>query len=124
MIRLIKNNILVVLTAFAVLANFGILYYQNFKIKGLKQDKENLLIQISKKNNEITELSSVILNQNTAIDEMVANANEKEHLSKELKAIREQILKGTKQDDEAINQPLRDSVSFIYSRLREQENNK
>ena len=55
---------------------------------------------------------------------MVANANEKEHLSKELKAIREQILKGTKQDDEAINQPLRDSVSFIYSRLREQENNK
>lgn len=119
-----KNNIWLILTALAILLNFGILYFQNSKIKNLKQDKENLLIQISKKNNEITELNAVILNKNTAIDEMVANANEKEHLSKELKAIREQILKGTKQDDEAINQPLRDSVSFIYSRLREQENNK
>lgn len=120
----IKNNIWVALTALAILLNFGILYFQNSKIKNLKQDKENLLMQISKKNIEITELNAVILNQNTAIDKMVANINEKENLNKELKVIREQILKGTKQNDETINQPLRDSISFIYSRLRVQEASK
>ena len=124
MIAFFKNNIWVTLTALAILANFGILYFQNSKIKNLKQDKENLLMQISKKNIEITELNSVILNQNTAIDEMVANANGKENLNKELKSIREQILKDLKQNDETINQPLRDSVDFIIARLREQENAK
>lgn len=120
----IKNNFWLILTAFAVLANFGILYFQNNKIKTLQTKNEALKVEIQNKNNEITELNAVILNQNSAIDEMAENSKAKENLNKELKSIREQILKDLKQNDEIINQPLRDSVSFIYSRLREQENNK
>ena len=124
MFNLLKNNIWLALMALAILANFGVLYFQNNKIKTLQTKNEVLKAEIQNKNNEITELNSVILNQNTAIDEMVANANEKENLNKELKSIREQILKDLKQNDEIINQPLRDSVDFIVKRLREQENAK
>lgn len=106
-----------------VIANFAFFAYQNNKIKNLKSQNESLKAEIYSKENEITELNSVILNQNTAIDEMVANSIKKENLNKELKSIREQILKDLKQNDEIINQPLRDSIGFIVARLREKNAN-
>ena len=107
-----------------VVANFAFFAYQNNKIKNLKSQNESLKAEIYSKENEITELNSVILNQNTAIDEMAENSKAKENLNKELKSIREQILKDLKQNDEIINKHLRDSVNFIIARLREQEANK
>lgn len=106
-----------------VIANFAFFAYQNNKIKNLKSQNESLKAEIYSKENEITELNSVILNQNSAIDEMVANNTEKENLNKELKSIREQILKDLKRDDEVINQPLHDSIGFIIARLREKNAN-
>ena len=114
----------ILITLILVIANFAVFSYQNGKIKNLKSQNESLKAEIYSKENEITELNSVILNQNSAIDEMVVNNTEKENLNKELKSIREQILKDLKQNDEIINQPLRDSVDFIIARLREQENAK
>lgn len=104
-----------------VIANFAFFAYQNNKIKNLKSQNESLKAEIYSKENEITELNSVILNQNTTIDEMAENSKAKENLNKELKSIREQILKDLKQNDEIINQPLHDSIGFIIARLREQE---
>lgn len=106
-----------------VIANFAFFAYQNNKIKNLKSQNESLKAEIYSKENEITELNSVILNQNTTIDEMAENSKAKENLNKELKSIREQILKDLKQNDEIIDQPLRDSVDFIIARLREKNAN-
>ena len=117
----LRNHGFFLAVIIGVLANLGVLVWQDKKIKSLETKNENLASELESKEAQIDELNAVIINNQNAIDELSANAVEKENLSNELKQIRNQILKDLKQNDEIINKPLRDSVDFVITRLREQK---
>lgn len=101
------------LTGFLILGGGVFLYYQ-------MSVNERLQDELKNKELEITQLSDFIKSQQLAFNELEANLSEKENLSCEIEAKKTQIIK-KEGGENASNKAINDSVSFIYSRLREQE---
>lgn len=123
MLSLLKKYWLFAVSAILLIANFAFLNYQKNRILDLQSKNEKLRIEIVNQNLLINQLEFINARQSEAIAEMEKNESEKANLDKELKGIREQILKDLKRDDEVINQPLHDSIGFIIARLREKNAN-
>lgn len=123
MLNLLKKYWLFAVSAILLIANFAFLNYQKNRILDLQSKNEKLKIEIVNQNLLINQLEFINARQSEAIAEMEKNESEKANLDKELKGIREQILKDLKTNDEVINEPLRDSVDFIVKRLREKNAN-
>ena len=85
----------------------------------LMSANENLAKKIKELEIDREQMSGFIHNQQTAINELEANLSEKENLSCEITAQKSKIIaKGAK--NEVDNTAINSAVSFVYSRLREQ----
>lgn len=127
MITLLKNlfkqgGLTRILFVLFLSANLAFLAYQKYKILNLQNRNNELLSDISKRNNQILDLNSQILQSEKTINELNENIAEKEILSKELNTLRREILAKGKDDNESINEYLRSSVDFVLDGLRKQEN--
>ena len=85
----------------------------------LKSSNENLEAKIKEIEKDREQMSGFIHNQQIAINELEANLSEKEALACEITAQKSKIIaKGAK--NEVDNTTINSAVSFITSRLREQ----
>ncbi len=120
--NLIKNYRYFLL-GLVILLNLAFCLFLNLQVKSLQSERTKLKTEIFNKDLRINQLEFLTARQNEAIAEMEKNESEKANLDKELKSIREQILKDLKTNDEVINEPLHDSIGFIVARLREKNAN-
>lgn len=87
----------------------------------LKSDLENKEAKIAELEFDKMQMSDFIKNQQNAINELEANISEKENLSCEITAQKNKIInQGKAKDDKMDNFAINSAVSFIHSRLREQ----
>ena len=100
--------------AFCVLITSGYIYYLNSK-------NESLEASIKQKQTEIDLLIQKAEQSEKALNIINENQISKDELQKTIDSIKREIKKD--KNDEIINKPLRDSIDFIFARLREQEAN-
>lgn len=100
--------------AFCVLIASGYIYYLNSK-------NESLEASIKQKQTEIDLLIQKAEQSEKALSIINENQISKDELQKTIDSIKREIKRD--KNDEIINKPLRDSIDFIFARLREQEAN-